>query len=324
MSKKKEILYCYNENGICMYEYPEINGLKQYIQIRGIDRKNPLMLFLHGGPGGSMAGLCHAFQADWEKHFTVVNWDQRNTCKTFLANKKRAAEIAKTGSLQDYMADIDAVIKYLHTVYSFEKIVLAGFSWGSLIGAEYAKTHPENVSYYIGIGQHINYIEGLEYTCGCLQELAKDDSADSAAIAGFTKKISGGAEFTPEYLKNLQTFSILGAKYIAKDGKPFPVKELLLSPFLKFREKKAMLRSDPKMFEGTYNTLKTVDFRNNLRFEMPVLFVSGDEDFVCPNELLAQCFDKIDAPEKKNIVLEKATHTCFLDQPEAFIGAIVK
>ena len=83
MSRKQEILQCYTEKGICLYETPEINGIRQYIQIRGADKKAPLMLFLHGGPGGSMAGLCHVMQPEWEHHFTVVNWDQRNACKTY-------------------------------------------------------------------------------------------------------------------------------------------------------------------------------------------------------------------------------------------------
>ena len=128
MSRKQEILQCYTEKGICLYETPEINGILQYIQIRGADKKAPLMLFLHGGPGGSMAGLCHVMQPEWEHHFTVVNWDQRNACKTYLANKSNAAAISQSGTLEDYMADIDAVIAYLHTVYDFEKIILMGFS----------------------------------------------------------------------------------------------------------------------------------------------------------------------------------------------------
>ena len=116
MSRKNVILNCYREKGVCLYEYPMINGLKQYIQVRGADRTAPLMLFIHGGPGSSIAGLCHVMQTEWEKHFTVVNWDQRNTCKTLLANKDKADEIAETGSISDYTSDIDAVIKYLHTV----------------------------------------------------------------------------------------------------------------------------------------------------------------------------------------------------------------
>ena len=323
MSRKQEILQCYTEKGICLYETPEINGIRQYIQIRGADKKAPLMLFLHGGPGGSMAGLCHVMQPEWEHHFTVVNWDQRNACKTYLANKSNAAAISQSGTLEDYMADIDAVIAYLHTVYDFEKIILMGFSWGSLIGAEYAKRHGETVSHYIGVGQFIHYIDGLHYSCEWLRKVVKDAPADVEKINAFENSIPNPPQMTPAFMKSLQGFSMLGAKYIAKDGRAFPIKSLLTSPFLRFGEKMAMVHGDPKLFSGTYQTMLSHDFRNNLHFDMPVLFVSGDEDFVCPNELLAQHFGQITAPQKKNVVISKATHTCFYDQPTAFLDTII-
>lgn len=323
MSRKQRILQCYTEKGICLYETPEINGIRQYIQIRGADKKAPLMLFLHGGPGGSMAGLCHVMQPEWEHHFTVVNWDQRNACKTYLANKSNAAAISQSGTLEDYMADIDAVIAYLHTVYDFEKIILMGFSWGSLIGAEYAKRHGETVSHYIGVGQFIHYIDGLHYSCEWLRKVVKDAPADVEKINAFENSIPDPPQMTPAFMKSLQGFSMLGAKYIAKDGRAFPIKSLLTSPFLKFGEKMAMVHGDPKLFSGTYQTMLSHDFRNNLHFDMPVLFVSGDEDFVCPNELLAQHFGQITAPQKKNVVISKATHTCFYDQPTAFLDTII-
>ena len=323
MSRKQEILQCYTEKGICLYETPEINGIRQYIQIRGADKKAPLMLFLHGGPGGSMAGLCHVMQPEWEHHFTVVNWDQRNACKTYLANKSNAAAISQSGTLEDYMADIDAVIAYLHTVYDFEKIILMGFSWGSLIGAEYAKRHGETVSHYIGVGQFIHYIDGLHYSCEWLRKVVKGAHADVEKINAFENSIPDPPQMTPAFMNSLQGFSMLGAKYIAKDGRAFPIKSLLTSPFLRFGEKMAMVHGNPKLFSGTYQTMLSHDFRNNLHFDMPVLFVSGDEDFVCPNELLAQHFGQITAPQKKNVVISKATHTCFYDQPTAFLDTII-
>lgn len=323
MSRKQEILQCYTEKGICLYETPEINGIRQYIQIRGADKKAPLMLFLHGGPGGSMAGLCHVMQPEWEHHFTVVNWDQRNACKTYLANKSNAAAISQSGTLEDYMADIDAVIAYLHTVYDFEKIILMGFSWGSLIGAEYAKRHGETVSHYIGVGQFIHYIDGLHYSCEWLRKVVKDAPADVEKINAFENSIPDPPQMTPAFMNSLQGFSMLGAKYIAKDGRAFPIKSLLTSPFLRFGEKMAMVHGNPKLLSGTYQTMLSHDFRNNLHFDMPVLFVSGDEDFVCPNELLAQHFGQITAPQKKNVVISKATHTCFYDQPAAFLDTII-
>lgn len=319
MSKKskQQILYPNNEKGIYLYEYVKIGGIQQYIQIRGVDKKNPLILFLHGGPGGSLAGLCHVMQSEWETTFTVVNWDQRNACKTYVANKMHAMDIGKTGSMEDYINDIDEVIQYLHTVYEFEKLILLGFSWGSIIGAEYAKLHPEHIAAYVGVGQLVNYYEGFEVVCEEMLKLAKDEKT-IAQIKEMQKQIANRPAMTKEWMKKVQKFVGLSTKYIAKDGKAFPVKAFIQSPFLNFVEKKAMLMNDIGLYKGTFETLMAYDFRENMSFSVPVVFISGDEDTSCPVSLLQECYAGINAPKKELFVMNMATHTCFYDKPKEF------
>ncbi len=321
-SKKNAILYPENKNGIYLYEYPTINGIKQYVQVRGVDIKNPLILFLHGGPGGSLAGFCHVLQAGWEDKFTVANWDQRNACKTYFANKDRAMEIAKTGTMADFIKDIDEVIAYLHTVYEFEKIILMGFSWGSVIGSEYAKRHPENLLCYIGVGQLINFADGYHYVCNKLSKLAKGNTKDLSKLKAFEASIPTEPKMTKEFMANLRSYIALGTKYISKSGKPFPVKALLTSPFLNFKEKISMFKSDFNLLEETLTTMMTYDFRENMSYKVPVLFVSGEEDFSCPTGMLEDCLDNISAPVKKLEIISKSTHTCFYDRPQEFMRAI--
>lgn len=189
--------------------------------MRGADRKNPLILFIHGGPGGSLAGLCHVLQADWEEKYTVANWDQRNTCKTYFANKDNAMKIAKTGTMEDFIKDIDEVISYLHTVYDFDKLILMGFSWGTSIGSEYTKRHPENILCYIGVGQHINYTDGLHFVCSELLKLAKGNTKDLSKIKEIEASIPEEPKMTKEFMSKLRSFIVLGTKYISKTVKLF-------------------------------------------------------------------------------------------------------
>src|SRR5215472_2182033 len=61
----------------------QINGSTQWISIRGRDRRNPILLFLHGGPGSPTIPIDYMFQGPWEDYFTVVQWDQRGSGKTY-------------------------------------------------------------------------------------------------------------------------------------------------------------------------------------------------------------------------------------------------
>lgn len=319
---KNNVLHPDNINGIYLYEYPVINGIKQYIQIRGTDRKNPLLLFIHGGPGGSLAGLCHILQAEWEKKFTVVNWDQRNTCKTYYANKDKAAEIAKTGTIEDFVRDIDEIIAYLHTVYEFDKLILMGFSWGTAIGAEYAKRHPENLSCYIGVGQFINYREGVLSICSKMLELAPKNTPDEKKIKDIIDKFPQRPVWDKELMGIMRYYSPLTLKYIAKHAKRVPLGKILTSPFMNIKERISTLLPNSSMLEKSYETMLNYDFRSDLDFDVPTLFIFGEEENICPPEMLKACFEDIKSPKKQIEIIHHASHGCFIDQPDIFIKTL--
>jgi pimeloyl-ACP methyl ester carboxylesterase len=72
-------------NGISSLEEITLGDLKQWIFIRSIDQNNPILLFLHGGPGAPLLGMSSSRKYDAEliNHFTVVHWDQRGAGKSF-------------------------------------------------------------------------------------------------------------------------------------------------------------------------------------------------------------------------------------------------
>src|SRR4051794_204548 len=72
-------------HGIAEASFVKIGGIEQWITIRGENRENPVVLMLHGGPGGAMSNLSAIFRP-WENDFTVVQWDQRGAGKTYARN----------------------------------------------------------------------------------------------------------------------------------------------------------------------------------------------------------------------------------------------
>ncbi|MDO5559626.1 MAG: alpha/beta hydrolase [Oscillospiraceae bacterium] len=320
---KNIVLYPETENGIYLYEYPMINAIKQYVQVRGSDRNNPLILFVHGGPGSSLAGLCHVLQAGWEDKFTVANWDQRNTCKTYFANKESAEEIVQTGTMEDFIKDIDEVIAFLHTVYDFEKLILMGFSWGTAIGSEYAKRHPENLLCYISVGQLTNYREGVLFTCRKMLGLVQKGGKDEMKIKQIIETFPRNPVWNKEMLSCLKYYNALCMKYIAKHARRITLSNIFGSPFLNFKEKRNFLMPDYPLFTKAFETMLSYDFRRNMKYEVPVLFIFGDEETVCNPELVEECSDNISAPVREIKIIPKASHMCFFDQPDAFSQTLV-
>jgi hypothetical protein len=68
-------------NGIERLEKVQIGGIEQWVSIRGRDKRNPVLLVIHGGPGYVLMPMSWWSSRDWEEYFTVVQWDQRGSGK---------------------------------------------------------------------------------------------------------------------------------------------------------------------------------------------------------------------------------------------------
>jgi hypothetical protein len=62
-----------------------IGGIEQWVTIRGDDRRKPLLLFLHDGPG-DVQSLFISSYAPYERDFVLVQWDERGAGQTFARN----------------------------------------------------------------------------------------------------------------------------------------------------------------------------------------------------------------------------------------------
>ena len=133
------------DGGINEARYIDINGQKQWISIYGEERNNPVLLYVHGGPGNPTSSIDWIAFRKLAKDYTVVNWDQRNSGLT-LIHDPQDAEITP-GLMRK---DLDAVVDYVLDYMNKEKLTIMGMSWGSKYGGDYAARHPEKVDCFIG------------------------------------------------------------------------------------------------------------------------------------------------------------------------------
>ena len=96
--------------GVDEQTYVDINGMKQFITIRGKNKDNPVILYLHGGPLSPDSYVSYLFSNDLIDDYTFVCWDQRGCGRTYVANDDKTNA---TVSFEQALDDVDVLTDYL-------------------------------------------------------------------------------------------------------------------------------------------------------------------------------------------------------------------
>jgi pimeloyl-ACP methyl ester carboxylesterase len=126
--------------------YVRIGHIEQWIQFNGSKRGSPVLLYLHGGPGGTSVPAAAAWKS-WDDHFTVVHWDQRGAGRTFRRNGEAGCG---TLTIDRMVKDGIEVAEFLTSQLSQPKILLVGHSWGSALAIFMLQRRPELFSAFVG------------------------------------------------------------------------------------------------------------------------------------------------------------------------------
>jgi pimeloyl-ACP methyl ester carboxylesterase len=134
-----------------------IGGIEQWITVRGTDRANPILLFIHGGPGEATNMWSFPIFVEWKKHFTVVQWDQRGVGKTFgRSGRTSTPDMTRERLAQDGVEVADYLCKH----YGKRKIILVAHSFGTVLGLRMVQIKPELFAAYVGTGEVADETQG--------------------------------------------------------------------------------------------------------------------------------------------------------------------
>ena len=121
-------------------EFIEIGGIQQGFFIRSENPENPVILFLHGGPGSPELPMLIPYEVSerLEKYFTVCYWEQRGAGISFCN-----AIDPTTMTITQMVEDTRQMTEYLQRRFNQDKIYLIGHSWGSYLGVKTIEKYPE-------------------------------------------------------------------------------------------------------------------------------------------------------------------------------------
>jgi pimeloyl-ACP methyl ester carboxylesterase len=309
-------------NSIDTVEKVSIGGVDQWISIKGEDLSNPVVLVLHGGPGGTEMPIVNAVNRNLQSIFTVVNWDQRGAGKSFSKHvPKESLNVAQ------FMADTHEIVEYLKKRLDKEKLFILGHSWGTYLGLTEVYNHPENIYAYIGMGQMVNGIMSEQTGYNFALETAKKKN-DQAAL----KKLLGKGEFRDGSYVNGRKGCIAQRDVLKKYGAVIydkKVSSMLTKTFLKSHDYTFINKIN--WIRGQLVTLKImsidwafeVDFLNKVKkVEIPVCFLAGRHDYTTPFELVEKYCETIEAPSKELVFFENSAHNPMFEEPQEFFKAM--
>lgn len=297
-------------NAIASLETVDLGGMPQWILIRGADRGQPVLLWLHGGPGSSQMPIARLTR-DLESRFVVVHWDQRGAGKS---NPQGFDE--RTMTLERFVLDAHELTGQLKERFGADSIYLLGHSWGTQIGIRLVQSWPEDYAAYIAVSQVVDHVRAEDIGYRWLQELAR---ADGGNAVDRVERLGPGPylehERYVEYARLIESYgggTDLGAVRLL--GAALSAPEYCLGDYVAWFRGSA--RGSGPMWQETHpeNLFETAP-----RIEVPIFFLSGLRDMNTPSALVQEYFDRLEAPSGKQLILfDGAAHTPFLAQPEEF------
>ena len=310
-----------SRESIASLEKIELGNTKQWILLRGKRIDNPIILFLHGGPGTAEMGLSSKYLKALERNFLMVNWDQRAAGKSFSFFDK-SPEL----TIDTFVDDTIELTEYLCRRFNKNKIYLIGHSWGSLLGMKTIQLRPDLYFGFIGTGQlsngplqeQVGYERTLELSRAENNEKAINDlleigppdengrykdGMEGTAIERKWMTAQGGFLYGKSNYNSLLRDVLLSREYSGLD---------IIRYFMGMN-----LKAKNRMVE---TEVLQADLMEEIpSVEIPVCFMLGRHDLNCPSEVSADYWKQLRAPVKKLLWFEESSHSPCFEEPELFI-----
>ena len=303
--------------GIDEARYVSIGGIEQYITIRGEDRDNPVILFLHGGPGDATNPWGYLAFRSWLRYFTVVQWDQRGAGRSL---GKSGPQIASTLTIDRMTQDGVELTEHLRKTLQKDKIILVGHSWGSVLGTFMAKARPDLFYAFVGTGQVAdqprNYAVAYQDLLKKAQSMGDRVALDELRAIGpppyansrgwgVQRKWANFFEHADLFISGMFGAAMSAPGYSIADLNDWFAGQDLSGQQLIPQE----VNLDMKALGG--------------QFALPVFVIQGAEDFTTPTGLAREFVASLRAPRKTFVTIPGGGHFAVFMKTDEFLKELL-
>jgi pimeloyl-ACP methyl ester carboxylesterase len=302
------------EHAIAELKRVELGGFPQALLLRGVDRRNQVLLYVHGGPGNAQLPIARLYSDELEKRFVVAHWDQRGAGASC-----RGVDWSSL-SLERIVGD---AIELAERLGRGDGIFLIGHSWGSLVGALAVQRRPDLFLAYVGVGQlvHRDAQERISYDWVVEQARRAGDARALAELATIHPPYSTQREFSLQRHWLGHYHGDVHAGQRVREVWPAAIFGREYSLATRLRYKGCFDRSLEALLEDRLH----VDLLTGIpRLEVPVFLFAGRHDHNTPSELAEQWASRLEAPHVEVVWFEGAGHLVPIEAPEEFQARLIE
>jgi pimeloyl-ACP methyl ester carboxylesterase len=288
------------------------NDTQLYVELRGPAERSPILLYLHGGPGnpiGIVAFRSYVGPA-LESRFLVCYLEQRG-----VLNSPVVPEASLT--IANHVADVHNVIEYLRKRFPVRKIYLLGHSWGGILAVLSVVDQPTRVAGVIDASGPLNLPASLSASYQASLKWA-EDTKNSEAIQEL--KALG----PPPYHDFNQQIGLSKWSSSAQGGIAQHISQTKLLSRPPFTSMDGSWQdTQMRVGKAMYAELAGLNVEPRLaKVKTPLLMINGKLDTVTPSVELQESYRLYGGP-KQWVELAASHHLSFVDEPEAFVKAVI-
>ena len=311
------------------YFYLENQGAKMPVLVEGNTASGTLILWVHGGPGGTAIG----FQNDknstqyLESRFGVAYWDQR------AAGGSQGSTTSPL-NLGQYADDLKKLITLLKYRYGEKtKFFILSHSWGGLVASAFLTdgNNQQAVRGWIDVAGAHNYALNDSLTRAYLLSFGKTQLAQGIHTTEWQKIVDYTESHVPdgslEISRALNSCASEAEGYIAdiQTTAGSGIGQLLSTDKTAFSFFWTLSNAGATYFSPLNKAILQAEYSSKLsKLTLPILCITGKYDFTVPRGLADEVMQKTASTRKKLVILPHSGHICMDNEPIPFYEAIVE
>ncbi len=296
-----------------------LGNFEQKIHIKSHNTNNPVLLFLHGGPGVCNRHNIMTAHNDLLDTFTLVGWDQRGSGGSYYGVK------VEDLTIKQVVDDAKELVDYLCNEFKKQKIFVIGGSWGSELGVWLCYKYPEKIAGFVGFGQVVNGAlnEEISYNFALSEAKKAGDEKCVKQLEDLGPPVKGVYKggFSGMMIQRRVMMKYGGYSKSAKKRNYFQsmVVPMFFSGEYTLKDIYGIFKGHKLVLEVMWPEVGDTDLAKTCTdFEVPIFIFDGVHDQNTPAELVEDYYNLINAPQKELIWFDESGHNPMNDEPEKF------